>query len=145
MKTYIEKRKFLRHPISVPIQLEVNREKEAIASESLDISLGGLCFLWTRKLSKGHRLQVTIPVKEKLFRISAKVAYSKEDRKTGKFKTGISFLDSPSAFRAKMAEEALEILEYRKIISEKLGKEISEEAAAKQWVSEFASRFARFD
>ncbi len=77
-----------------------------------------------------------IPVKQKTFEVTGRVVYSKEDRKTGRFRTGISFVDPSSTFTAKLAEEALEILEYQKKISKELGHAISEEEAAKQWIEE---------
>ena len=99
--------------------------------------------MWKQRLTKGRSIGLTIPVKEKLFKINARVAYSEEDRKTGKFRTGVSFVDSPSAFKAKIAEEALEILEYQKEISKKLGQPISEEEAARRWITEFAEQFPK--
>ena len=89
-------------------------------------------------------IDITIPVKEKFFDVKAKVIYSKEDKKTARFRTGVSFIDFPSAFKAKLAEEVLQILEFRKSLSRELGHEITEEEAAKKWVSEFAGRFPSF-
>ncbi len=140
-----ERRQFFRHPISVPIKLRVATHERIFDSSSSDISLGGLNFTWPRKLSKGTVIDITIPVKEKLFDVKAKVVYSKEDKKTARFHTGVSFTDFPSAFKARLAEEVLQILEFRKSLSRKLGYEITEEDAAKKWVSEFAGRFPSLD
>ena len=136
-----ERRQFFRHPINVPIKLRVAAHDRPFVSNSSDISLGGLNFSWPKKLSKGTLIDITIPVKEKLFDIKAKVVYSKEERKTARFRTGVSFTDFPSAFKARLAEEVLEILEFRKSLSRQLGYEITEEDAAKRWVGEFAGRF----
>ena len=137
----VEKRAYYRHPIRVPMKLHLSRQKQVVETPSSDISLGGLSFLWRDRLAKGNLLDINIPVKEKIFLIKAKVVYSREDRKTGRFKTGVLFCDSPSAFRAKLAEEALEIMEYQKKISAIVGYEISEEDAAEQWIQKFASSF----
>ena len=136
-----EKRHFFRHPIHVPIKLRIASAVQASASQSSDISLGGLNFSWPRKLSRGTLIDITIPVKEKFFDVTAKVVYSKEDRRSARYRTGVSFVDFPSAFKARLAEEVLQILEYRKSISRELGHEVSEEEAAKKWVSEFATHF----
>lgn len=103
--------------------------------------MGGLNFVWPKKLTRGLLLDITIPVKEKMFDIRAKVVYCKEDRRTARYSTGVSFIDFPSAFKAKLAEEVLQILEYRKSMSRELGHDVSEEDAAKKWVSEFAVNF----
>ena len=136
-----EKRHFFRHPIHVPIKLRVARTDRPLASQSSDISLGGLNFSWPRKLSRGTLIDITIPVREKFFDVKAKVIYSKEDRRSARYRTGVSFVDFPSAFKARLAEEVLQILEYRKSISRELGHEVSEEEAAKKWVGEFAHHF----
>src|SRR3989338_5305211 len=129
-----EKRKHLRHPIHAPIRFSVDREKGPKTLDSTDLSLGGLSFLYARRLHKGNVIQVGIPVKQNTFEVSGKVIYSKEDRKTGRFRTGISFVNPSSAFTAKLAEEALEILEYQKKISKERGLSMSEEEAAGLWI-----------
>ncbi len=137
-----EKRKFFRHPIHVPIRLRFIDEDKTAVSESTDLSLGGLCFLWKKRLTKGKLLMLTIPVKEKIFDdIKAKVAYSREDRKTAHYRTGVAFMDAPSAFKAKLAEEALQILQYQKELGRELGHEVSEEEAADRWIRRFAESF----
>lgn len=136
-----ERRKFFRHPIQVPIRLRVAPKADSVACESRDVSLGGLNFIWPKKLPKGTFLDITIPVKEKFFELHAKVVYSKEDRKTARYSTGVLFVDSPSAFKARLAEEVLQILEFQKTISRRLGHDVTEEEAALQWVRDYAPRF----
>ena|SRR3989338_4249908 len=131
-----EKRKYLRHPIHAPIHFNIDREKNAKPIESRDLSLGGLSFLYVQRLSKGHVFRFGIPVKQKTYEVTGRVVYSKEDRKTGRFHTGISFVDPSSTFTAKLAEEALEILEYQKKISKERGLSVSEEEAAGLWIQD---------
>ena len=138
---YKEKRRFYRHPMSVPLMLSTAKEKNEGPSRSLDVSLGGLSFLWPRKLPKGSFIDINIAVQNKFFEIKSRVAYTTEDRKTGGFRTGVCFTDYPSAFMAKLAEEMLEILRYRKRLSRELGREIPEEEAASQWIQKYAARF----
>lgn len=138
-----EKRKFFRHPITAPLKLELAREENPVFLETQDLSLGGLSFFWRRRLSKGSIVNISIPIKDKLFHVKTRVAYSKEDRKSGRFRTGVSFVDYPGAFRAKMAEEALEILEYRKKLSEEEARDITEEEASRRWILKFADHFPK--
>ena len=136
-----ERRKFYRHPIHVPLKIEVTGHDE-MRSESEDLSLGGLSFFSPSHLSKGDTVRVYIPVKEKMFEVNGKTAYSVGDKKSGKYRSGILFTDMPSAFKAKLAEEALEIMEYRRVLSKETGKEVSEEEAAQKWIQQFANRFS---
>ncbi len=138
-----EKRKFFRHPIHAPIELHVAREATARHFKTANLSLGGLRFLCMEKLRKGSLLDITIPVKEKSFKIKARVVYTIEDKKHGGYNVGACFYDLPSAFRGKLAEEALEILEYRKRLSRNLGREVSEEEAAERWIAENAASFTK--
>ena|SRR3989338_7121548 len=137
----IDKRRFYRHPISVPIALSSSDKKNEGRSHSLDVSLGGLSFVWPHRLSRGALVDVNITVKEKLFEIKSKVAYAKQDGETGQFRTGVCFTDYPSAFMARLAEEMLEIMEYRKNLRRELGREISEEDAAAEWIKRYADKF----
>ena len=136
-----ERRQFFRHPIQVPIKLRVVQKNMSFQSASRDLSLGGLKFIWPRKLIKGTLLDISIPVKQKMFELRGKVVYSREDRKTARYATGILFVDFPSAFKARLAEEVLQIMEYRKTISRQIGQEVSEEEAASQWVRQYAADF----
>ncbi len=136
-----ERRNYFRHPIQVPLRLRPAKNTLSASVISQDLSLGGLNFIWPRKLSRGSLLDITIPVKEKLFELRARVAYSREDRKTARYFTGVTFIDFPSAFKARLAEEVLEIMEFQKTISRELGHEVSEEEAASQWVRDHASHF----
>ena len=141
MEDYREKRRFYRHPISVPLVLRTSKKEKEGQSQSLDVSLGGLSFLWPERLSKGSLIDIKIAVKKKRFEIKSKVAYAKEDQKTGKFRTGVCFADDSSAFVARLAEQMLEIIKYRKNLSQKSGHEISEEEAANQWIKKYADKF----
>ena len=136
-----ERRHFMRHPIHVPIAVHVSHAGDPHRSEAMDLSQGGLSFLWKRKLPNGRDLNIDIPVKEKHFKIKARVVYCAADKKTGFFRTGVSFLDVTSAFRAKLAEEALEIMAYRKKISRETGHPVSEEKAAEEWIKKYAEFF----
>ncbi len=119
----------------------LNESGEQGSTKSLDVSLGGLSFLWHRKLVRGSLIDINIAVKNKRFEMRSQVAYAKEDPKTGKFRTGVCFTDYPSAFMARLAEEMLEMLEYRKVLSRRLGREIAEEEAASEWIKKYAAKF----
>ncbi len=105
--------------------------------------MGGLSFVWPSRLSKGASLTLSIPVKEKVFDLKVRVAYSKGYKKSNQYHTGVSFLNSPDAFKAKLAEEVLHIIEYQKSVSRELGYELTEEQAAQRWVNKYAEKFAK--
>lgn len=139
-----ERRHFLRHPIEIPIGVRPEYDKRQTVSKSADVSEGGLSFLWNRPIRKDTSLRITIPVKEKRFTVKGQVVYSEKDAGTGLFRTGVLFTDRSSAFTAKLAEETLEILEYRRTLSESEGRDVPEEEAARLWIKRYAATFAKF-
>ena len=140
----IDKRKFYRHPIKVPIQLTRVNETTA-TSRCEDLSQGGLSFYWPDSFADGTRLQLSIPIEKNLFKMNAHVRYSQKDTNTGLFRTGVCFEDSTSSFRAKLAEEIIQIREYREKMSLLRGHQISEEDAAGQWIARNAENFPKSD
>jgi len=138
-----DKRQFFRHPIKVPIQLtKVETEKDA-NGRSEDLSQGGLSFFWPAAIPEGSHLQISIPVEKQLFKMNAHVTHCQKDNASGLFKTGVCFEDSVSAFRAKLAEEILEIRQYCEKMSLLRGKKFSEEESAQLWVERHAEDFAK--
>ncbi|OQA58172.1 MAG: PilZ domain protein [Candidatus Omnitrophica bacterium ADurb.Bin277] len=137
------KRQFYRHPIKVPIRLTRIEETVPLSSKSEDLSEGGLSFYWPDFIPAGTHLQLAIPVEKQLFEMNARVAYSIKDESMGLFRTGVCFKDSTSAFRAKLAEEIIEIRDYREKMELLRGQKISEEDAAIQWIGRHAEAFAK--
>lgn len=139
-----ERRKFFRHPIQAPLQLRISGHTEAKRSRTNDLSLGGLNFNWPKRLLRGTILDITIPVREKLFQLQGRVVFCKEDRKTAYYRTGVMFTDFPSAFKARLAEEVLQMMEFRKTLAKESGRTITEEEAATEWVRLHADKFPEF-
>lgn len=138
-----EKRKFFRHPIKVPIQLTRVESPTAVNARAEDLSQGGLAFFWPEPIPEGTHLQLSIPVEKQLFKMKARVTHSQKDATTNLFKTGICFEDSVSSFRAKLAEEIIQIRQYREKMSLLRGQPFSEEEAAKAWIDRHAEDFAK--
>jgi hypothetical protein len=138
-----EQRKFFRHPIKVPIQLTRVESNTAVNSRAEDLSQGGLAFFWPESIPEGTLLQLSIPVEKQLFKMKAHVTHSEKDAGTGLFKTGVCFEDPVSSFRAKLAEEIIQIRQYREKMSLLRGHPFSEEEAAKVWIDRNAEDFAK--
>ena len=138
-----EKRKFFRHPIKVPIQLTRVEHDNPVNARAEDLSQGGLAFFWPELIPEGTHLQLSIPIEKQLFKMQAHVTHSQKDVATGLFKIGVCFTDSVSSFRAKLAEEIIQIRQYREKMSLLRGHPFSEEEAAKVWIDRNAGDFAK--
>lgn len=138
-----DKRQFYRHPIKVPIQLMKTDEHNTTATHAEDLSQGGLSFYWPNMLSEGSQVCLSIPVEKQLFKMNARVAYARKDETMALFKIGVCFEDAVSAFRAKLAEEIIQIRQYRERMSSLRGRALSEEEAAQLWIDRNAEDFAK--
>ena len=138
-----EKRKFFRHPIKVPIQLKRVEDDAALNARAEDLSQEGLAFFWPESIPEGTHLQLSLPVEKQLFKMKTRVMHSQRDADTDLFKIGVCFEDSVSSFRAKLAEEIIQIRQYREKMSLLRGQQFTEEEAAKVWIDRNAEDFAK--
>lgn len=92
-------------------------------------------------MKPGGALIILIPVRGKVFELSARVVYCRKVPRKQAYLTGVCFHDTNTAFRAKLVEETLEIMDYQRRISVREGRDVTEEEAAAEWVSRYAARF----
>jgi hypothetical protein len=137
-----EKRRFYRHPVGIPIRYEPDTTHHLESGTSLDLSEGGISFLCSHIVQKGTPIHLSIPVEDEVFKIQGKVAYCNKALRGESYRIGVCFKDKSDAFRAKLAEEMLKIKTYQKKRSVQLGREISEEEAAIEWIKKYAKNFA---
>lgn len=136
-----ERRQHLRHPIRVPIKVQLGKKNITLKSQTGDLSEGGLQFITAEEISKGSLIDVTIPVGDRVFRLYGWVVWTSPDPKSGLFKTGVSFDQPVMAFRAKLAEEVTRIRQFREETERKMGHPVSDEEAAKIWIDKYAQKF----
>jgi len=145
MQPNTDRRNFFRHPIQVPIRFRVPPHRgPGFFSKTEDISAGGISFYLSREFPEGTLLDVTIPLQAVKFNMIGSVAYCRQEPQSGLFKIGILFHESDMTFRAKLAAEILKIEEFRKEISKRLGREVSREDAAHEWIQRYAEEFSKF-
>ncbi|MFH1209003.1 MAG: PilZ domain-containing protein [Candidatus Omnitrophota bacterium] len=138
-----EKRKFFRHPIKVPIQLKRVEDDAALNARAEDLSQEGLAFFWPEPIPEGTHLQLSLPIEKQLFKMKTCVMHSQKGANTDLFKIGVCFEDSVSSFRAKLAEEIIQIRQYREKMSLLRERPLSEEEAARIWIDRNAEDFAK--
>lgn len=76
--------------------------------------------------------------------MEGRVVHASRDAETGLFRTGVNFPQPDGVFKIKMAEQVYQIDQFRKILSEKEGRVVSEEEAAHRWIAQHSSDFAEF-
>ena len=138
-------RKFIRHPVDVPIKVISSRvEDEQDIDDNLDqtitnVSLGGLAFVSPKPFAVLEHVRVTIPLLDRDNILIGNVAWCE---KTGSgYEVGIEFEKSRDFFRMRMIEQICHIEHYRSEVLRKHGRELSAQEAAAEWISKYAGDF----
>ena len=138
-------RKFIRHPVDVPIKVISSRvEDEQDIDENLDqtitnVSLGGLAFESKTPFTITDRVRITIPILERDNSLIGNVAWC-EEADDG-YVIGIKFEKSRDFFRMRMIEQICHIEHYRSEVLHTQGRELSAQEAAAEWILNYAGDF----
>ncbi len=134
-------RRFIRHPASIPIDVEMEavalREREYL----INISSGGLCFHSNCYLMPGCMIRISIPLMHPVFVARGKVVWC--SRENGGFEAGVVFLKEIEVFRTRMVEQICHIETYKREVLAKEGRTLTGEEAAIEWIRDHAADFPR--
>jgi len=135
-----EKRKFLRHPSDIPIEVtEVNVPFDGGKTRLEDMSLAGLSFICHNCPQKDSIIHFRIPHVDPAFEADGRVAWFVKEEDGHRI--GVEFLGKVDAFRGRMVEQVCYIEHYRRELSKERGEEVSSEEAAQDWIKKYASEF----
>ena len=144
----IERRHFIRHPLSLPLVYKViKRMKDPgwkdLRSETINVSVGGLLFPAKHSVEPNSMIEIKMPFENKTFNFKAKVIRCVNNPETKLYDIAVSFFRLHEAFKAKMIEQIYLISEYRDLLNLQLSKEISLEEASRKWIKRYSERFKR--
>ena len=143
-ETFIEKRKFIRHPVCIPLEftrVKVGQKKHR--AETINLSLGGLLFLSRSKIATGVEVDVSLPFKDKVFHIRGGVVRCEKEGHSTLYSVGIEFLRVSDAFKVKLVEQLHLIEEYRCLRSIQLNREVSLKDASQEWIKKYSEQFRK--
>jgi hypothetical protein len=136
-------RKFIRHPVDVPIQVTTNwvedENDENLDQTITNVSLGGLAFVSPKPLELLERVQVCIPVLDRDNTLIGNVVWC--EKSGAAYEIGIEFEKSRDVFRLRMIEQICHIEHYRREVLRNEGRELSIQVAASEWISKYAGDF----
>jgi len=143
-----ERRKFIRHPLCFPLAYSVVEkgspvDKKETRSKTINISVGGLMFAAKHPVDAGATIIVKMPFEDKIFNIKAKVVRCDRNPETKLNNIGVRFYRTNDAFKVKLIEQIYLISEYRDLKSMQTGKQMSLEAASREWIKRYSERFKR--
>lgn len=136
----MDRRRYVRHPICVPVLVRPRNSSRDFKSFSGDLSVGGLSFDSALPLDLGSTLDVELPVHHTRFGLEATVA-SCAPQGPG-FRIGLSFVEPNAAFKLKLAEQVLRIEELQATLTKERGAVVTSREAARVWVEQYAESFA---
>ncbi len=143
----IERRHFIRHPLSLPLSYEVVRPREKKSKgervETINASIGGLLFPAKYPAKPGDILAIKMPFENKVFNVKARVVRCEDNPQTKIYEIAVSFARLYEAFKVKMIEQIYLISEYRDLLTVQLGREVSLEEASREWIKRYSERFKR--
>jgi len=145
-----EKRRFIRHPVCIPLEfipkniLHTERKKGGGASATtVNISLGGLLFLSREKIAIDTEISVSLPFKDKVFKIAGTVVRCEKQTNAKLYEIGIAFTRVSDAFKVKLVEQLHLIEEYRILRSIQLNREVTLAEASREWIRLYSKRFRK--
>jgi c-di-GMP-binding flagellar brake protein YcgR len=137
-----DRRRYVRHPIRVPVDVRPRGDTPDFVSRVADLSEGGLAFVSPQAMATDAVLDISLPVGDQRFTVAATVVRCLTAEGEDSYRIGVAFLHPAMAFRMKIAEQILRIHELQRSLCVELGREVSIEEAATQWVENYAKEFA---
>jgi hypothetical protein len=138
-------RKFIRHPVDMPIQV-TNNWVEDENDENMDqtitnVSLGGLAFISPKPLDILDRVRVSIPILDRDDTLIGNVVWCEKAINGSGYEIGVEFEKSRDVFRLRMIEQICHIEHYRREILRIEGRKLSAQEAASEWIAKYADDF----
>jgi hypothetical protein len=138
-------RKFIRHPVDVPIQVTTNWEEDenddTVDQTITNVSLGGLAFISPNSLGVLDRVRVSISILERDCELIGNVVWCEKSDTDSGYEIGIEFEKSRDVFRLRMIEQICHIEHYRGEVLRIEGRELSTQEAASEWIPKYAGDF----
>jgi len=134
-------RKFIRHPIDIPIEYSIGGSVDSVPPHLQNISEGGLCITTHQAVAAGSIICIKIGIQHPPFEAEGTVMWC--HKKDDCYETGVKFDDDSVEYMVRMVEQVCHIEQYKNDALLKEGRTLSSEQAAKEWVKQNAEDFPR--
>jgi hypothetical protein len=141
----MEKRRFIRHPLSYPLRTRVIGEEHAaprIESVSENISEGGLQFRSRRSLPMGAELELDLDVEKRSFQLDGTVVRCSR-KSGGDFAVAVAFHSPNELLKARMMEQVVRIELFKQRLERRYGKICDFSQVAGEWIKRYSAAFAK--
>jgi len=134
-------RKFIRHPIDIPIEYSVGDSADSAPPHLQNISEGGLCITTAQAVPAGSSIRIKITLRTPPFEAEGTVMWCQ--KKEDYYETGVKFDDDSVEYTVRMVEQVCHIEQYKNDALTNEGRLLSSEQAAKEWIKHNAENFPR--
>lgn len=136
-------REYIRHPVSIPIQLEELDSEVNYGINTLNnVSFGGVSCLCSDPIEKGSAIKMKVECVNPAFEITGKSVWC--HAKGDQYEVGIEFIVSKDkVYLLRMVEQICHIEHYRNEVLRNEGRELSDEDAANEWIEKYADSFPK--
>lgn len=137
-----ERRRFVRHPIEIPLTFKVLKDEHRNRSQTTDLSDFGISFLSDQPIPEGQIIELHIYSSRQNLYAKSIVKWQHYSTMDTKFRIGVMFLSKRAGFRARMFEQTCHIDLYRRRKMLEESREIPYNEAAMEWINLHAQEFA---
>ncbi|CAK0742982.1 PilZ domain-containing protein [Gammaproteobacteria bacterium] len=131
-------RAYIRHPMDMPIELELAQGAPP-GPRLQNVSVGGLCCRSDEYLPPGTRVRIRVPCVDPPFETEGSVVWCRH--REHDYDVGIRFNIPEDVFRARMVEQVCHIEQYRLKVLRTEGRNLNGDEAAQEWIARYAARF----
>jgi len=134
----IEKRQFVRHPTSIPIEIRLLAGSHGKVQVS-DISLGGLAFVYHWPISLGTEVAIRVPELAEYLELIGRVVRCQG--RHPRWIVAVVFEHKEDVFRMRMVQQICHIEAYRQQVLKTEGRKLSSNEASEEWIAAHAAHF----
>lgn len=135
-------RNYIRHPTSIPIHVSAGAQSCGRVTIN-NLSAGGLSFITDIPVKVGSVVDLVIPCVNPDYQGEGVIVWRRSQPPKG-FEVGVRFANDDEYFRVRMVEQVCQIEEYRQQLAE-VGRKLTTEEAALEWIKRFAADFDESD
>lgn len=141
----MEKRRFIRHPLSYPVRARLCGgcpEPDHIETVSENISEGGLQFRSLRPLPVGAEVEIDLEVEKRSFELDGRVVRCRRHNKGG-FLVAVAFHSTHELLKARMMEQVVRIELFKQRLERRYRRTCDFSWVAGEWIRRYSASFAR--
>lgn len=142
-EAFTERRKFFRHPTSVPVECRLQGHDDFSPHEMRDVSHGGIAFVSDRPYELGDIVELKYPTLSHPETVRGMIVWTVETGGCGcgGHINGLSFSDESARFHGRIVEQISYIEAYRGEQRKEHERELSHTEAASEWIAAYGDKF----